>query len=137
MSQTEQTETTSRNQLQAENKSLKQKIAKLETEADTFAQWKTVLDKICIVSTTDAKGNITYINELFESVSQYQFSELEGKNHRILKSGIHSDAFYKKIYDEVNAGRVFVGDVKNRCKDGSFYWVKAAIGAVKNEDGSV
>ncbi|WP_172790383.1 methyl-accepting chemotaxis protein [Nitrosopumilus sp. Nsub] len=122
---------------QNEVSQLKAELKKYKKIADTFEQWQTILGEICIVSTTDPKGNITYINKLFEKVSQYSFSELEGKNHRILKSGIHSDAFYKKIYDEVNAGRVFVGDVKNRCKDGSFYWVKAAIGAVKNEDGSV
>lgn len=85
------------------------------------------LDEHAIVSITDPEGNITYINDKFVKVSGFTREELIGKNHRIIKSGEHSKAFFKNIWDTLLAGRVWQGEIKNRSKDGNYYWVSSTI----------
>ena len=85
------------------------------------------LDKHAIVSMTDASGTIIYVNEKFCEISGYDESELLGQNHRILKSGKHEDSYYKSIWQSLTSGKVWEGNICNRAKDGSYYWVKTSI----------
>ncbi|MDH4261989.1 MAG: PAS domain S-box protein [Spirochaetia bacterium] len=85
------------------------------------------LDEHAIVSITDPHGLITYVNDKFVKVSGYTREELIGKNHRIIKSSEHSNEFYKEMWDTLLDGRIWQGEVKNRCKDGSFYWVSSTV----------
>ncbi len=94
------------------------------------------LHEACIVSETDVKGNITYVNDTFCEISKYTREELIGKNHRILKSGLHSDSVYQELWQTISSGKVWKGLIANKAKDGSIYWVASTIVPVLNEKGN-
>lgn len=96
---------------------------------------KKTLDQHAIVSITDIKGNITYANEKFCKISDYTLKELLGKNHRILKSGEHSTEFYVELWRTITRGHVWHGEIKNKKKNGDYYWVSATIVPFLNERG--
>ncbi len=86
-----------------------------------------VLNQHAIVSIADNAGNITHVNDKFCAISGYTREELIGHNHRLLKSGVHPPEFYRNIWDTISAGKVWQGDICNRCRDGSLYWVASTI----------
>lgn len=85
------------------------------------------LDQHAIVSMTDTQGNIFYVNEKFTQISEYQPHEVLGKNHRLLKSGAHSDEFYEEMWQTISQGKTWKGEVCNRKKNGDLYWVESTI----------
>ncbi|MEO9320105.1 MAG: ATP-binding protein [Nitrososphaera sp.] len=85
------------------------------------------LDATAIVAVTDKDGKITKVNHKFVEISKYREDELIGMNHRILKSGYHSEEFFKEMWKTISSGRIFEGEIKNMAKDGSYYWVKTTI----------
>ncbi|MDD2879940.1 MAG: response regulator [Rhodoferax sp.] len=96
---------------------------------------KFALDQHAIVSITDLQGNITYANQRFCDISGFTEAELIGQNHRIIKSGEHSAALFEDLWHTITQGKVWHGDVKNRKKDGTFYWVSATIVPLLGQNG--
>ncbi|MBL1434237.1 PAS domain-containing protein, partial [Candidatus Wolfebacteria bacterium] len=80
-----------------------------------------------LVAVTDTQGTIQYINKKFIEVAKYSKEELVGQNHRILKSGFHSPEFYEELWKSISSGKRWQGEIKNRAKDGTFYWVDTTI----------
>jgi PAS domain S-box-containing protein len=84
---------------------------------------------------TDRDGTITKVNSKFVEISKYSEQELIGQNHRILKSGHHPPEFFEKMWKTVSSGQILEGEIKNRAKDGTYYWVKTTIVPFLDESG--
>jgi len=96
---------------------------------------KFALDQHAIVSITDLQGNITYANGKFTEISGYTRAELLGSNHRIVNSGVHSRDFFASMWNTIAHGRVWHGEICNRSKNGTLYWVDASVVPLMGADG--
>ncbi len=101
--------------------------AELHQALYELEQQKFALDQHAIVSISDVRGAITYVNDKFCTVSGYARDELVGQNHRLLNSGTHDAEFFRAMYRVIKAGGVWVGEMCDRAKDGSLYWVNTTI----------
>ncbi len=120
--------------LVAEQQFGRERLESLERELQGLMD---ALDQSSLVSIADKNGKILKVNKRFCEVAKYKESELVGQHHNIVNAGYHSKEFWKDFWTTIKKGDVWRGEIKNRAKDGTEYWVNTTINPIRNEKGEV
>ncbi|MDR3608584.1 MAG: ATP-binding protein [Oligoflexia bacterium] len=128
-------EKTKKDQVHIETSSAAVEVPTLESTTRELKNIRHALDKAAILAITDQAGTIIHVNDKFCEISKYSREELLGKNHRIINSGYHTPEFFVNMWKTIASGKIWEGEIKNRAKDGSFYWVNTTIVPFLNEKG--
>jgi PAS domain S-box-containing protein len=117
----------------------KQKIIEvnLDKSLKEISGYKRALDESSIVAITNKEGIIKYANDNFCEISKYTREELLEQNHSIVNSGYHSKSFMKELWDTISSGKIWRGEIKNKAKDGTIYWVDSTIVPFIDELGNI
>jgi two-component system sensor histidine kinase/response regulator len=122
-------------QLEETNARLLEDIQARQALTRSLIDLKKAIDEHSIVAITDTRGKITYANENFSKISGYSREELIGQDHRIINSGYHSRDFMKDLWQTIKSGQVWRGEIRNRARNGSLYWVDTTIVPLLGEKG--
>jgi PAS domain S-box-containing protein len=112
-------------------------VAKMRAEREVFRLASVVQQASESIVITDLKGNIEYVNPTFEEITGYNFSEVSGKNPRILKTDQQDQMFYRNLWKTISSGHTWTGTFVNRRKDGSIFYEDAVIFPIKNNEGQM
>ena len=111
---------------------------KLICSTQLLQQYKQTVDRSSIVSKTDPRGVITYVNEAFCRISGYKEEELLGKPHNLVRHPDMKTSVFKEMWDTIKKRKEpWIGEVKNRKKDGSSYWVQTIINPILDANGKI
>ena len=121
--------------LEDSNRALTENMNLIKKQQEDLSNFKEALDKSANVLITDTDGSIVYVNDDFCKVSKFSREELLGENPRIVNSYYHDKEFFRNMWETLLDGKAWKGDIKNKAKDGSFYWSKATISPLLGDDG--
>jgi PAS domain S-box-containing protein len=121
--------------LQQSLSSARESEAKANSALEQLVYQKYILDQHSIVLISDLQGRITYVNDKFCDVSGYSCEELLGQDHALLKSGAHPKGYFQAIYETLERGEIWHGEICNRAKEGHLYWIRSTIMRSGNEQG--
>lgn len=107
-----------------EQRSTHERVARPQHDTDKIL---IALNERSIVAVTDATGRITHVNDRFCELSQFRRDELIGRTHRVVNSGHHPAAFFADLWSTISEGRIWQGEICNRARDGSKYWLNTTI----------
>lgn len=105
--------------------------------SEEFLRLLMAVSEVAIVAFTDKRGRITFANKQFCTISGYTFEELINRDHRLLNSEYHPPEFFRQMYQTIHLGKVWRGDIQNKSKDGTYYWVDTQIIPIFNEEGII
>jgi PAS domain S-box-containing protein len=118
-------------EIQKMNAELEQKVRErtvdIQKQFKEISDFKFALDESCIVAITDNKGIIQHANDNFCKISKYSREELIGQDHRIINSGYHPKEFIRNLWATISKGKIWKGELRNRAKDSTIYWVNTTI----------
>ena len=103
---------------------------------ELLSSYRNAIDQNIISCVSDLKGKILIANKKFCEISKYTKEELEGKSHNIVNSGYHPKEFFATLWKTIADGKVWHGEIKNKAKDGTYYWVDAVILPINNFNGT-
>jgi len=115
-------------------KHLEELVDKKTLENKTYLE---IIDTYLIASKTDLKGNITEVSKAFCKISGYTKKELIGKPHNIIRDPETKNEFYAKLWETISNSNIWEGEIKNRKKNGDFYWVNARISPMHDSNGNI
>ncbi len=119
------------------SKNLQAQQEQFEKDRFLFDEFVKAVDSTVIISKTDPKGIITYVNKKFEEISGYSKEELLGKPHNIVRDPLMDSQVFKELWDTIKQGKVWEGLISNRAKDGSRYFVKTHIFPIFDQEGNI
>jgi len=108
------------------------RTASLRKEMEKVEAYNNALDQVAITVVTDEQGKILDLNDKFEKISQYSRRELIGATHRLVNSNYHPKKFFEESWNTIKSGKPWRGEIKNRSKNGAYYWLESAIVPIKN-----
>ncbi|MBK7058904.1 MAG: PAS domain-containing sensor histidine kinase [Leptospiraceae bacterium] len=120
-----------------ENSIILEDLANIQKAINKVLMRQSAIDQHSILTTTDLEGNILYVNERCCEISKYSREELIGKSHRIINSGYHSKFFFENLYSTLKKGEIWRGEIRNKAKDGSIFWVATTIVPIKDKEGNI
>lgn len=103
----------------------------------TLKAYQSAVNEAAVVSITDLNGRILYVNDKFTEISKYTPEELIGKTHHIINSGFHPAEFFRNMWQTIGQGKHWRGEIKNKTKDGEYYWVDTVITPVIDQQGRI
>ena len=117
-------------------KKLKAEQKELKRKSNILRQYNKATKSSNIISNSDLKGNITYVNDTFCEVSQYKREEIIGRPHNILR-GEEDPEVFKNLWTTIKSGNIWRGNLKNKKKDGTFYYINTTISPIFDENGEI